>query len=57
MKEYTEPRMHTAEHLLNQAMVRLFGSMIVASSNSKFEKYMPYNYTGNSFGIAYSLSY
>lgn len=39
------------------AMVRLFGSMIVASSNSKFEKYMPYNYTGNSFGIAYSLSY
>lgn len=39
------------------AMVRLFGSVIVASSNSKFEKYMPYNYTGNSFGIAYSLSY
>lgn len=39
------------------AMVRLFGSMIVASSNNKFERYMPYNYTGNSFGIAYSLSY
>lgn len=39
------------------AMVRLFGSMIVANSNNKFEKYMPYNYTGNSFGIAYQLSY
>ncbi len=39
------------------AMVRLFGSVIVASSNTEFEKYMPYNYTGNSFGIAYSLSY
>ena len=25
MKEYSEPRMHTAEHLLNQTMVRLFG--------------------------------
>lgn len=25
MKEYAEPRMHTAEHLLNQTMVRLFG--------------------------------
>ena len=25
MKEYVEPRMHTAEHLLNQTMVRLFG--------------------------------
>ncbi len=25
MKDYAEPRMHTAEHLLNQTMVRLFG--------------------------------
>lgn len=25
MKEYAEPRMHTAEHLLNQTMVRMFG--------------------------------
>lgn len=25
MKEYAEPRMHTAEHLLNQTMARLFG--------------------------------
>ncbi|HCC46556.1 MAG TPA: hypothetical protein DEQ38_00315 [Elusimicrobia bacterium] len=39
------------------AMVRLFGSFIVAGSNNKFERYMPYNYTGNSFGIAYQLSY
>lgn len=39
------------------AMVRLFGSVMVASSNNKFERYLPYNYNGNSFGIAYSLSY
>ena len=39
------------------AMVRLFASFMVASSNNKFEKYMPYNYTGNSFGLAYQLSY
>ncbi len=25
MKEYSEPRMHTAEHLLNRTMVLLFG--------------------------------
>lgn len=24
MKEYSEPRMHTAEHILNQTMVRMF---------------------------------
>jgi alanyl-tRNA synthetase len=24
-KEYAEPRMHTAEHILNQTMVRMFG--------------------------------
>lgn len=39
------------------AMVRLFYSLVVASSNNKFEQYMPYNYTGNSFGVAYQLSY
>jgi len=39
------------------AMVRLFASFIMASSNNKFEKYMPYNYNGNSFGVAYQLSY
>ena len=39
------------------AMVRLFYSLVVASSNTKFEKYMPYNYTGNTFGISYQLSY
>ncbi len=38
-------------------MVRLFYSLVVASSNTKFEKYMPYNYTGNTFGISYQLSY
>lgn len=39
------------------AMVRLFYSLVVASSNTKFEKYMPYNYTGNTFGVSYQLSY
>lgn len=39
------------------AMVRLFASFMAANSNNKFEKYMPYSYTGNSFGIAYQLSY
>lgn len=39
------------------ATVRLFYSLVVASSNCKFEQYMPYNYTGNSFGVAYQLSY
>jgi hypothetical protein len=39
------------------AMVRLFYSLVVASSNAKFEQYMPYNYTGQTVGIAYNLSY
>ncbi|MFA6434191.1 MAG: hypothetical protein WCW52_05800 [Elusimicrobiales bacterium] len=39
------------------ATVRLFYSLVVASSNNKFEQYMPYNYTGNTIGIAYQLSY
>ncbi len=33
MKEYSEPRMHTAEHILNQAMVRLFGCKRAFSSH------------------------
>lgn len=39
------------------AMVRLYYSLTVASSNNKFEKYMPGNYTGNTIGLAYQLSY
>jgi len=39
------------------AMVRLYYGLTVASSNNKFEKYMPNNYTGNSFGLMYQLSY
>ncbi|HAH32525.1 MAG TPA: hypothetical protein DCL44_09465 [Elusimicrobia bacterium] len=39
------------------AMVRLFYSLTAASSNNKFEKYMPSNYTGNTFGLSYQLSY
>jgi hypothetical protein len=39
------------------ATMRLFYSLVVASSNCKFEQYMPYNYTGNTFGVSYQLSY
>jgi misacylated tRNA(Ala) deacylase len=38
MKEYSEPRMHTAEHLLNQAMVRLFGCARAFSSHIEKKK-------------------
>ena len=38
MKEYSEPRMHTAEHLLNQAMVRLFGCKRAFSSHIEKKK-------------------
>ena len=38
MKEYSEPRMHTAEHLLNQAMVRLFGCARAFSSHIERKK-------------------
>lgn len=38
MKEYTEPRMHTAEHLLNQAMVRLFARGRAFSSHIERKK-------------------
>ncbi len=39
------------------ATMRISYSLIIASSNNKFERYLPYNYTGNSLGIAYQLSY
>ncbi|OGR81000.1 MAG: hypothetical protein A2X32_08645 [Elusimicrobia bacterium GWC2_64_44] len=38
MKDYAEPRMHTAEHLLNQAMVRLFGCGRAFSSHIERKK-------------------
>ncbi len=38
MKEYTDTRMHTAEHLLNQAMVRLFGCKRAFSSHIEKKK-------------------
>ena len=38
MKEYTEPRMHTAEHLLNQAMVRMFACGRAFSSHIEKKK-------------------
>lgn len=39
------------------AYVRLFYSITKASSNNKFEAYMPYNYTGSSFGLTYGINY
>ncbi|MGD9642576.1 MAG: hypothetical protein AB7V08_07530 [Elusimicrobiales bacterium] len=38
MKEYPDPRMHTAEHLLNQAMVRLFARGRAFSSHIERKK-------------------
>lgn len=38
MKEYADLRMHTAEHLLNQAMVRMFGCGRAFSSHIEKKK-------------------
>lgn len=38
MKDYSEPSMHTAEHLLNQAMVRLFACGRAFSSHIEKKK-------------------
>lgn len=38
MKEYSSPAMHTAEHLLNQAMVRLLGCRRAFSSHIEKKK-------------------
>jgi len=38
MKDYSDPRMHTAEHLLNAAMVRLFGGRRAFSSHIEKRK-------------------
>ena len=38
MKEYTEPGMHTAEHLLNRAMVLMFGCGRAFSSHIEKKK-------------------
>lgn len=38
MKEYADTRMHTAEHLLNQTMVRLFNKGRAFSSHIEKKK-------------------
>ena len=38
MKDYAEPRMHTAEHLLNRAMVLMFGCGRAFSSHIEKKK-------------------
>jgi misacylated tRNA(Ala) deacylase len=50
MKEYSDPRMHTAEHILNQTMVRMFGcgrcfSSHVEKKKSKCDYRFPRNLT------------
>lgn len=48
MKEYTDPRMHTAEHLLNQTMVRLLGCGRAFSSHiEKKKSKCDYRFTRN----------
>lgn len=39
------------------SLFRINYSLIVGSSNNTFEKYLPYNYTGNSISIAYQITY
>ncbi|MGC8867518.1 MAG: hypothetical protein ACP5IO_03330 [Elusimicrobiales bacterium] len=39
------------------AYVKLFYTITKASSNNKFEAYIPYNYTGSSFGLTYGIMY
>ncbi|MDQ7773789.1 MAG: hypothetical protein RDU13_09720 [Elusimicrobiales bacterium] len=38
MKDYADPRMHTAEHLLNAGMVRMFGGKRAFSSHIEKKK-------------------
>ncbi len=39
------------------SMVRLNYTFVVGTSNNHFERYLPYNYSGQNIGIAYQLSY
>jgi len=45
------------KHLNDIADMRLSYTFTVAESNNTFEKYMPYNYTGHSLGLAYNIRY
>jgi len=45
------------KRLNDVAMVRITYSLVVGVSNNHFEKYLPYNYTGQTLGIAYQLAY
>ncbi|HOX23591.1 MAG TPA: hypothetical protein PLL10_09015, partial [Elusimicrobiales bacterium] len=45
------------KHMNEIADLSLMYTLVVASSNNKFEKYLPYNYTGQSLGIAYNLTF
>jgi len=39
------------------AYMRLNYSIVVARSNNEFEKYLPYNYTGNTLSLIYEIKY
>ena len=45
------------KHMNEIADLSLTYTFIVASSNNKFEKYLPYNYTGQALGLAYNLTF
>lgn len=45
------------KHINEIADLSLLYSLVFASSNNKYEKYLPYNYTGQSLGIAYNLAF
>lgn len=39
------------------AFMKLTYSTVVGTSNNKFEKYLPYNYTGTAIGMAFEVAY
>lgn len=39
------------------AFMKLTYTTVVGSSNNKFEKYLPYNYTGTAVGMAFEVAY
>lgn len=45
------------KHLNEIADMRLSYTFTIAESNNTFEKYLPYNYTGHTFGLAYNIRY
>lgn len=45
------------KRLNDVSSMSLHWSVVTASSNNKFERYLPYNYTGQSIALSYQLTY